>query len=206
MLEKTERDFLTIPEAAKFCAVGRITLWRWVKAGYLEASVTLGGHHRILKEDLESFLVNNGMYPLAKKHFLKDKILIVDDDPVFREVLVETLSGYKYQTEVAEDGFEAGIKVMQFKPDLLILDLIMPGMDGFEVCKLIKKDPAISHIKILVLTGYATDENIERVTESGADDFLGKPVDTDTLLRHIKDLLETGRDYRLKKLEAKKKG
>lgn len=203
MLEKAGRDFLTIPEAAQFCAVGRITLWRWVKSGYLEASVTLGGHHRILKEDLESFLINNGMYPLAKKYFLKDKILIVDDDPVVREVLTETLSANKYQTEVAANGFEAGIKIMQFKPDLLILDLIMPGMDGFEVCKLIKKDPAISHIKILVLTGYPTDENVERVTESGADDFLGKPVDTDTLLRHIKDLLETGRDYRLKKLAAK---
>ena len=202
MLEKTGRDFLTIPEAAKFCAVDRITLWRWVKAGYLEASVTLGGHHRIQKEDLESFLVDNGMYPLAKKYFLKDKILIVDDDLSLRKVLAEALSANKYQTEVAKDGFEAGIKVMQFKPDLLILDLIMPGMDGFEVCELIKKDPTLSHIKILILTGYPTDENIERVTELNVDGFLGKPVNAATLLRHVKDLLEKGTDYRLKKMTA----
>lgn len=200
MLKKTESDVLTIPEAAKFCAVDRITLWRWVKSGYLEASVTLGGHHRILKEDLESFLVDNGMYPLAKKYFLKDKILIVDDDPVLREVLSKALSDNKYQTEVAADGFEAGVKVMQFKPDLIILDLIMPRMDGFEVCKLIKKDPVLSHIKILILTGYPTDDNIDRATKIDADVFLGKPVGIDTLLRHIKDLLEKGPDYRLKQM------
>ena len=197
-----KKDFLTIPECAEFCAVNRSTLWRWIKAGYLEASVTLGGHHRILKEDLESFLVDNEMYPLAKKHFLKNKILIVDDDPMIQKTLSESLSNNKYQTDVAADGFEAGIKVMQFKPDLLILDLIMPRMDGFEVCKLIKKDPMISHIKILILTGYPTDENIDRMTEINADDFLEKPVKVDTLLRHIKDLLEKEPDYRLKKIAA----
>ncbi len=78
----------------------------------------------------------------------------------------------------------------------------MPRTDGFEVCKLIKIDPTISHIIILVLTGYPTDENIERVTEADANGFLGKLVDTDTPLRHIKDLLGKDRNYRLKKLAA----
>jgi CheY-like chemotaxis protein len=99
-------------------------------------------------------------------------------------------------------GLIKAIKVMQFEPDLLILDLIMPRMDGFEVCKLIKKDSTFSHIKIPVLTGYPTDENIERVTEADVNGFLGKPVDTDTLLRHIKDLLGKDRAYRLRKLAA----
>ncbi len=194
-----EKDVLTIPEAARYCSVGRVTMWRWIKAGYLDVSVTLGGHHRILKEDFESFLINNNMYPLAKKNFLKNKILIVEDDPMLREVLSTMLSAQKYQTDVASDGFEAGIKIMQFKPDLIILDLIMPGMDGFDVCSLIKRDPALSQIKIMVLTGYGSDENRERIMEAGADAFLVKPIEKDILLHHVEDLLIGKKDYRLKK-------
>ena len=183
------KDILTIPEAARYCAVDRVTMWRWVKSGNMKVSVTPGNHHRILKEDLESFLIDNGMYPLAYKNFPRNSILIVDDDPAVRKVLSKSFFNLKYRTEVAEDGFEAGIKLMQFKPDLIILDLMMPEMDGFEVCRKIKTDPAISHIKILVLTGYGTEENRERVIKAGADDFLVKPVEIDVLVRHIGELL-----------------
>ncbi|MDY7034321.1 MAG: helix-turn-helix domain-containing protein [Thermodesulfobacteriota bacterium] len=74
MLKK--KDVLTIPEAAKYCAVDRVTLWRWVKSGNLNASITPGGHHRILKEDLEAFLVDRGMYLLAHKHLSRNRVLI----------------------------------------------------------------------------------------------------------------------------------
>ena len=84
---------------------------------------------------------------------------------------------------------EAGIKVVQFRPDLVILDLIMPRMDGFEVCRYLKKDSATSGIKILVLTGYDTEENREEIMEAGADDYLAKPVETDDLIEHIGGLL-----------------
>lgn len=183
------KDILTIPEAATYCAVDRVTMWRWAKSGLLRTSVTPGGHHRIAKEDLESFLVEKGMYPLATKSFPRNRVLIVDDDPVIRKVTSEILSGYKYETETSADGFEAGIKVVQFKPDLVILDLIMPRMDGFEVCRYLKKDPTTSGIKILVLTGFDTEENREEIMEAGADDYLAKPVETDDLIRHMEDLL-----------------
>jgi len=200
-----EKNILTIPEAAKYCAVDRVTLWRWVKSGLLRVSVTPGGHHRIVKDDLESFLVEKGMYPLAAKRFPGNRVLIVDDDPTVRKVTSEMLTHHQYETETAGDGFEAGVKVVQFKPDLLILDLIMPRMDGFEVCRYLKKDPTTSGIKILILTGYDTGKHREHVMAAGADDFLAKPVEVDILIRHMEDLLGRKKEY-LKKLNVNKKG
>ena len=188
---KTQDEILTIPQAAEHCSVTRMTMWRWVKSGLLRASVTPGGHHRVLREDLESFLIQSGMSPLASKHFPRNKVLIVDDDPYIQKALRKLLTSFQYETEIAGSGFEAGIKVTQFKPDLVILDLIMPGMDGFEVCRLLKMDPGTSGIKILALTGYGTEENCERIMEAGADDLLMKPVDTETLIPRIEKLLGT---------------
>lgn len=183
------KDVLTIPEAASLCAVDRVTMWRWVKSGGLKVSVTPGGHHRILKETLESFLLDSGMYPLATKSFPRNRVLIVDDDPMIQKTLTQILFNYKYETETASDGFEAGIKTVQFKPHLIILDLIMPKLDGFHVCRYLKSDPTTSGVKILVLTGYDTGENREKIIQAGADDFLAKPVNLDTLHRHMENLL-----------------
>ena len=100
------------------------------------------------------------------------------------------LSVHKYKTEVASSGFEAGAKVARFKPGLIILDLFMPEMSGFEVCRRIKEDPDTSHIKILALTGYDTEENREKIMKAGADGYMAKPVVIDVLIRHVEDLLK----------------
>jgi excisionase family DNA binding protein len=186
---KSEDKILTIPQAAEHCSVTRMTMWRWVKSGLLRASVTPGGHHRVLREDLESFLIQSGMSPLAGKHFPRNKVLIVDDDPYIQKALRKLLTSFQYETEIAGSGFEAGIKVTQFKPDLVLLDLIMPGMDGFEVCRLLKMDPNTSGIKILAITGYGTEENRKKIMDAGADDLLIKPVDQETLIPRIENLL-----------------
>ena len=129
------------------------------------------------------------MYPLVHKRSSNKRILIVDDDPQVQKLLTVMLSFKKYETETASSGFEAGAKVVKFKPDLIILDLIMPEMSGFDVCRQIKKGPETSHIKILVLTGYDSKENRDRIMEAGADDYMAKPMMGDALLRHVEDLL-----------------
>ncbi len=195
-----EKDYYTIPEAAKICSVGRTTMWRWVKAGHLKASVTLGGQHRIRKADLESVLTEKGGYSLlaseiapkpefSGRSLSPKKILIVDDDPDIRKIMTRFLSAKDYEVAVASDGFEAGTKVMDFNPDLLVLDLIMPGIDGFEVCKRIKKNPRTSHIKVLAITGYDTEENRDRIMEAGVDGYLAKPIERDRLLEEVEVLL-----------------
>ena len=167
-------------------------MWRWVKRGNLRASITPGGHHRILKDDLESLMIEKGVFPLAPKRLQKNKILIVDDDRDTRVALNKAFSRHQYVTEDAADGFEAGIKVMQFAPDLIVLDLFMPGMDGFEVCRIVKGSALTSQIKILILTGFANNENRELIMKAGADLFLEKPANMDVLLQHVKELLLAG--------------
>ena len=191
---KMNKDIYSIPQAAAYCLLNRGTLWKYVKRGELKASLTPGGQYRIRKKDLESFVRRKGMYPLANYQPPSKKILIVDDDPLIQAMLTQMLSIHKYTTEVASDGFAAGIKVTEFKPGLVILDLIMPGMDGFEVCWQIKQNSGTSQIKVLAITGYDTKENKDRIMEAGADGYLTKPIAMGTLLQHVENLLnETSR-------------
>lgn len=184
-----KKDFYSITQAADICSVGRTTMWRWVKSGELKAFPTPGGQYKIRKEDLRSFILEK-MKHLSISEFSKEnKILIVDDEPNVQKYLNKMLSSNGYLIELASDGFEAGVKTIQFQPDLIILDLFMPGMDGFAVCKQIKKNPNTSHIKILAYTGYDTKENKDRIMQAGADDYLVKPVSNKTLLKNIKELL-----------------
>ena len=183
------KEIFSIPQAAKYCFLSRGTIWKYVKSGELKASLTPGRQYRIISKDLESFMRDKGMYPLANYQPSSKKILIVDDDIQIQELLTTMLSAHQYQTEVASSGFEAGAKVVKFKPGLIILDLIMPEMSGFEVCRQIKEDPDTSHIKILAITGYDTKENRKRIMEEGADDYLAKPVVIETLLQHVENLL-----------------
>jgi len=87
---------------------------------------------------------------------------------------------------LARDGFGAGSKVQSFKPDVILLDLMMPGMNGFEVCKALSSDSATDAIKIIAITGFYSAENVSRIIEAGASACLQKPIDTQALL----DLLD----------------
>ena len=185
-----KNDLYTIPQAADICSVGRTTMWRWVKSGELKASPTPGGHHKIRKEDLKSFILGRMKHLSIADISEEKKILIVDDEPKVQKYLNKMLSSNGYRIELASDGFEAGIKTVRFKPDLMILDLFMPGMDGFEVCKLIKKDSNTSHIKVLAYTGHDTKENRDKIMQAGADGYLVKPVGKSTLLQSLKDLFK----------------
>ena len=193
-----EHDFYTIPEAAEHCSVSRTTMWRWVKSGKVKAFTTLGGRHRILKEDLQILLCEMHAFSLPEsgrvgraKSSLKTsgRILVVDDEPVVREMLREIFELRGFQTDTAVDGFDAGVKLAQFAPDLVSLDLFMPGMNGFEVCKRIKENPLTSRIKVLAVTGFDTKENRVRIMAAGADGYLTKPVDTGKLLQEVNMLL-----------------
>ena len=184
-----KEELFTVGQAAKYCSLSRGTVWRYIKSGDLRASQTPGGHFRILIKDLDSFIVERGMYPLANNLSSNKKILIVDDDPQIRDLLTQILSAHKYETETASSGFAAGAKVVTFKPDLIILDLLMPQMSGFEVCRLIKDAPQTSHIKILAVTGYDTKENRDEIMKAGADDYMAKPLSSDVLPGHVAGLL-----------------
>ena len=187
---KTE-IYYSIPEAAKTCGVSRTTLWNWVKSGRINAFITPGGHHRILREEMDRFLEVNVSASSARP--AANSILIVDDDPLVLEMFHLRLKGCGYRVETASDGFTAGIKLTRSIPDLVVLDIFMDHVDGFEVCRTIRGNPELSHTRILAFTGMDTPENRKKIVAEGADDYLPKTVDFNTVMQRIEALLGTAR-------------
>ena len=117
------------------------------------------------------------------------RILIADDNEQNVELLDAYLSGLDVETAVAVDGQETLDKVRSFQPHLILLDIMMPKLSGFEVCNQLKSDPATSGIMILMVTALNELGDIERAVEAGTDDFLSKPVNKVELLKRIENML-----------------
>jgi CheY-like chemotaxis protein len=124
----------------------------------------------------------------------KPRVLVVDDEASIREVLSEHLTARSksYEVMTAADGFEAGRLVATFRPDVVLLDLRMPGMDGFQVCRTIKADPDSSRTVVIAMTGYYTPETEAKILECGALSCVAKPVEPSTLAGMIDKVLEQG--------------
>jgi excisionase family DNA binding protein len=188
---KFDNEIISVMEAAKICKVTRATIWRWIKSGLLNAGMTAGGHYRITREDLHNLIKSKGMTSSCRTSIGKHKILIVDDDPSVRKMLGQVLTRNEYDVIYASDGFEAGVKTIKFEPHIVILDLFMPKMDGFEVCQQLKKNSDTSAIKIIAISGYKTEENKERILSCGADRFFAKPLSIEVLISEISHLIRT---------------
>lgn len=118
-----------------------------------------------------------------------NKILIADDNQANVELLEAYLAGIDCETEIAVNGQEALDKAASFKPDLILLDVMMPKLSGFEVCQKLKSDPATSRIMILMVTALNELGDIERAVTAGTDDFLSKPVNKVELLKRVSNML-----------------
>ena len=185
-------DTLTVFTASKYCNVSSKTIINWVEAGHIKAYRTVGGHRRIKKSDLEVFMLNQGIpIPVEKDEEARKKILVVDDDLIIVESIVQALEEDKYNYDVisASDGFEAGLQVNHFNPDLLILDIMMHDIKGYEVCKKIKTDKKTKHTKIIVLSAYLDDSKFAKMKEYGADVCLSKPLPLAKLKDEVAALL-----------------
>ncbi len=172
-------DVFTVFTASKYCNVSSKTIINWIDAGYIKAYRTPGGHRRINRKDLEEFMKKQGI-PIPETVVEDDrkKILVVDDDPIIVESIVQSLEEDEHDYEVisAADGFEAGLQVNHFKPHLLILDIMMPDIKGYDVCKKIKSTPETKDTKIIVLSAYLDEEKFARMKEYGADACFSKPL------------------------------
>jgi excisionase family DNA binding protein len=187
------QKFLTTGDIAHYCEVTNAAVLKWIDSGKLPVFTTPGGHYRVLRTDFRRFLLHHGMFIdegfFGKGHSRK-RVLIVDDEPMVVDFIESALRlQARYDLATATDGFEAGQLVATFQPDLIILDIMLPGMDGFEVCRRVRTDPATSHVKILVITGFATEENIEKIVHAGADDYMTKPLKLQELQEKVEEVL-----------------
>jgi excisionase family DNA binding protein len=185
-------DILTVFKASKFCKVSPKTIINWIEAGHIKAYKTVGGHRRISQADLETFMRKQGIpIPDEDVDEGRKRILVVDDDPIIVETIVQALEEDEFDYEVisASDGFEAGIQVNHFKPHLLILDIMMPDIKGYDVCKKIKTDDETKNTKIIVLSAYLDEEKFKQMKDNGADVCFSKPLPLSQLRAEVAQLL-----------------
>ena len=188
------KSVFTTFETAKLCHVSPLSIINWVNAGRLPAFRTPGGHRRIRREDLIRFMKDNGI-PLPQDlqdGSGKQRVLVVDDEESIRELLSDHLQARtpSYEVLTAADGFEAGRLVATFKPDVVLLDLRMPGLDGFQICRTIKAAPESANTAVIAITGFYSPEIEARILECGALRCFAKPVDPETLAACIDAVFE----------------
>lgn len=178
-----EKTYMTPSEVAKRMMVSPITVRGWAQRGLLEAEVTPGGHRRYRTDVVERFA--RAWNPQGNAGPIR--ILIVDDDQTLVGFLTELFSDESGRAvvEIAFDGFEAGQKVHTFRPDVVLLDLMMPGIKGTEVCRRIKSIPGNADIRVLAMSGYLTPQDEQELLAAGAEHCFAKPLDADRLLETI---------------------
>ena len=187
MKKSKRKTHLTPNEVAEILMVNPVTVRQWAARGLLRSQTTPGGHRRFLLRDVEEFARSRGSGALPPGSGQPDRVLIVDDDVQLGASIAELIKTRApgIAIEIAHDGFEAGLKVESFRPQAVLLDLMMPGMDGFEVCRRLRSRPALNHLRIIAMTGFSSPENVERIMGAGADACLPKPVDPERLLAEL---------------------
>ncbi len=195
---------LRISEIAKKAGVLPSKIRYYTELGLLKVSSHTQGGHRLYDEEETlqklrqiEFLSQQG-YSIEKikeeltKIKEKPKILVIDDEPEVGQLVLDSLKDkLDAEIKVVYDGFSAGRIISNYLSDLIILDLMLPGVNGFEVCKEIRNTQHLKDTKILAITGYDTEENRKKIMDAGADDYLAKPMDVKVLVEKILKLLNT---------------
>ncbi len=166
-------------------AVGSVA--NWIDSNKLKAGRTPGGHRRVAEADLLEFIRRHNLPVPTELAGSCPRVLIVDDEPTITRWIAELIREHHpdYEIKQAHDGFAAGEIIGSWRPNLVLLDLRMPGLDGFEVCRRIKSRPNGKDIAILAITGNPSPEAMDTIIECGALACLSKPLDTDQLIERM---------------------
>ena len=180
------KTVFTTGEAAKICKVSQQTIIRCFDSGQLKGFRVPGSRfRRIPREALYRFMKDNNI-PTDALESGKRRILIVDDDQAVVDLISDVLAAdARFETRVVNNGFGAGMLAKEYHPDLIVLDVMLPDINGQAVCELIRQDPTMAEIKIICISGMIEEDKIAELRASGADDFLHKPLDIDELIRRV---------------------
>lgn len=159
----------------------------WIDQGLLKAHRTPGGHRRVVIDHLIEFLREHKMPVPPELGSTPIRILVVDDEEAVAKLIARAIRTQypDYEVVEANDGFRAGATIATLRPDVVILDLRMPGMDGYEVCRMIKSQEATRHAEVIAMTAYPSSESEKRIKECGARVCLAKPLDLDQLMKEV---------------------
>ncbi|MFN2469475.1 MAG: response regulator [Gaiellaceae bacterium] len=182
----TENEWMTLGQAAKYLGVAQSTIRKWSDAGRLPAFYTPGGHRRYRRGDLDEFVARSAA---PDRSSTSPSILIVDDDERLREFVRVNLEMEGYTVREAGNA-EEGLAALEAEPpDLILLDVMMPQVDGWEMLRRVQEQHGVGAIPVVMFSGKVDDETLAEAESRGAQAFIGKPFNPQELIESTKQLL-----------------
>ena len=181
----------TTGEVAEICHLSQQTIIRCFDSGQVQGFRVPGSKfRRIPRAELIKFMKDNGI-PMDGIQDDKIRVLVVDDDPEIVELFVDVLDANgHFEVATAQTGYDAGVMTQQFHPDIVILDYKLPDINGNVVCKTIRENPDLAHIKILIISGAANPAEVDDLLKAGADEFIKKPFNIENVIERMTELLK----------------
>jgi excisionase family DNA binding protein len=185
------KTVFTTGEAAKICKVSQQTIIRCFDSGQLKGFRVPGSRfRRIPRDQLYSFMRDNNI-PTDALDSGKRKVLVVDDDEQLVELIVDQLlRDGRFEVRSVNNGFDAGMTVKEYRPDLIILDVMLPDINGREVCQRVRTEQSMDEVKIICISGMVEANKVQELRDAGANDFMRKPFDVDALIDRSCQLLD----------------
>jgi len=180
------KDLFTTGEAAEICRVSQQTIIRCFDSGRLRGFRVPGSKfRRIPRQNLVKFMRDNSI-PLDNLDSGKKKVLVVDDDAEIVELISDILTrDGRFEIRTASSGYEAGMATQQFRPDLILLDYMLPDVNGNVVCQTIRSNPEFENTRIIIVSGVIKQEEIDQLLKSGAEDYIKKPFTISELTEKV---------------------
>ena len=182
---RREPEWMTLGQAAKFLGVAQSTIRKWSDNGRVPTFYTPGGHRRYRRSDLETFLVRSG----PGRQQTGPSVLVVDDDGGMRELVRLQLEREGYAVQEAASAEEGLAAIESRKPELILLDVMMPHVDGWEMLRQIQERYGVGSIPVLMFSGQVDGTGERQAASSGASGFVGKGFDLDELVDQAKTIL-----------------
>jgi excisionase family DNA binding protein len=185
------KTVFTTGEAAKICKVSQQTIIRCFDSGQLKGFRVPGSRFRRIPRDiLYRFMKENGI-PTDALESGRRKAVVVDDDEELVELIKDALeSDGRFEVRVANNGFDAGMIVKEYRPDVIVLDVMLPDINGREVCQRIRSDSTLDDVKIICISGMVESDKVDELKRAGANDFLQKPFEVEALIDSICRMLD----------------
>lgn len=184
------KNVFTTGEVAEICKISQQTVIRCFDNGRLKGFRVPGSKFRRIPRDALIQFMKEHNIPLDRLEMGKKRVLVVDDDPAIVEMLVELLErDGRFEVQTASTGFDAGMRTREFQPEVIILDFMLPDINGNAVCRTIRADKSLQNVKIIIVSGVVDPADVEKLMECGANAFMQKPFSIEQLVNKITELV-----------------
>ncbi len=191
MAQLRHKTVFTTGEAAEICGLSQQTIIRCFDNGQLGGFRVPGSKFRRIPRDQLLEFMKEHRIPLEGLESDKIKVLVVDDDPDIVDLFVDALDkDGRFEVHTARTGFDAGVEANRFRPDIMVLDYMLPDVNGNVVCKTIRESEDLQHIRILIISGVINRTDIDGLLSAGADDFIKKPFNISSVVERIAELVQ----------------